>query len=138
MGYAALSTYFKKFGIKVRHDGNMGKKQKCKDGHWVMSSLEAKVDNWLFDHDIDHDYEPKLIEGRNYKSDFYANGYFIEIWGITGKRSYESRKKAKREIYDSFKLKLIELEACDFTKKTKFGWKSILESYFLKQTRRCN
>ncbi|MCC6866823.1 MAG: hypothetical protein IT280_11770 [Ignavibacteria bacterium] len=62
-------------------------KCRCNDGHYVRSKNEVIVDNWLFNNNIAHAYEKKLL-GINILCDFQIinknhKEVYIEIWGLT-------------------------------------------------------
>src|SRR6266567_1161901 len=68
-----IADLCKKFGIPIRPDGfNGGIRFTCDDGHLVRSTYEQKVDNWLHEHGIAHEYEPILPFDRRYHADFLA------------------------------------------------------------------
>lgn len=91
------------------------------DGQIVRSSYEKAVAQWLIDHRIDFIYEPNLpFIGR---ADFLANGWYIEVWGVTGSTTYKARKSVKQSLYKAHGLPLIELPAHSFGKKEGEPWK---------------
>jgi predicted nuclease of restriction endonuclease-like RecB superfamily len=85
----------------------------ARDGHFVKSFYELSVDNWLFENNIEHVYEPRIPNAKRCRADFLANGFYIEIWGYKSKL-YAKRKQLKREIYKQNGLSLIELSRLDF------------------------
>lgn len=98
----------REFGITLR-DSGWGGRPVCDDGHRVRSSYEFRVDNWLTQHGIAHTYEPTVPFDRRCRSDFLANGWYIEIWGVTNSRAYTERKERKQRLYRMNDLPLIEL-----------------------------
>jgi len=111
-----------KQGIELRLNGWRGQRYECQDGHSVRSVFEQRVDDWLYKHDIEHIYEPPLPFDRRYLSDFFANGYYIEIWGVKksnkyyheNSTKYNQRKLRKLAQYKEHNLPLIEIHEYDF------------------------
>jgi hypothetical protein len=117
-----ITKILKDYGIELRPA--LYKKREyavCKDGHVVRSGLERIVDDFLFENNFEHEYEKRLPKPYyRYRSDFYCNGYYIEIWGVTGNKEYNKRRKLKEQAYSDLGLKLISIEASDFTDNTVF------------------
>lgn len=107
--WSTIGNLCKEYGIEIRPDGWDGKRYLCQDGHMVRSVYEQRVDDWLFAHDVMHTYEPRLPFNRHYKADFLANGWYIEVWGVTNNEAYEQRRQKKRQIYQQHNCHLIEL-----------------------------
>lgn len=113
------------YAIAVRSGGWSGAYRIVgRDGHKVRSSYERRVDDWLAERGIPHSYEPRLA-GR-YRADFLANGWYVEIWGITkGGRvptAYWERRAKKAAFYKANSLPLIEIEAWWFQKRLHGLW----------------
>lgn len=85
----------------------------AKDGHRVKSSLELQVDNWLFEHCIEHEYEPYIADTK-YKADFKVGDVFIEVWGITGNEKYNLKRQKKEGVYQKHNLSLLSIVRKDF------------------------
>ncbi len=101
-------------GVQIRQSGYPNNQRYiAEDGHKVRSSLELRVDNWLREHNLPHEYEPQ-INDTNYKADFLVNGTFIEIWGIRGNKHYDEKRQKKLSAYAKNKLPLISLYQSDF------------------------
>jgi len=91
------------------------------DGHMTRSKAEALIDNWLYMLEIAHAYERKLpIDVEVYSSFYIPHGnVYIEYFGCETDESYGydknclKRKQEKLEIYEMYKLNLIELEDKD-------------------------
>jgi len=79
-----------------------------KDGHVCLSLGEKTIDDFLFDHGIEHEIEPKYPLG-NYRGDFKVGEYFIEYFGLQGDPDYDTRTKEKLRICQENNIKLIEL-----------------------------
>jgi len=106
------------YQIEIRLDGwGEGKRYLCQDGHMVRSVYEQHVDDWLFAHHIDHTYEPRLPWDRRYRADFLANGWYIEVWGVTNNDAYEQRRKQKCQQYQQQNAPLIELPIYFFSQQ---------------------
>lgn len=113
-----ITRLCRKYGIERRPDGwDGGKRFLCQDGHMVRSTYEQRVDDWLFMHEIEHTYEPPLPCDRRYKADFLANGYYIEIWGVTQNSQYKERMQKKRTLYRQHSYPLIEIGVSLFQTK---------------------
>lgn len=95
-------------GIPRRHPG-WREQRTCNDGHVVRSTYEQWVDDWLSEHGVAHVYDPRLPFDRRFRADFLANGWYIEIWGVTHNRRYTERKRWKLERYREHGMPLIEL-----------------------------
>lgn len=81
------------------------------DGHWVRSKAELLIDNWLYVEGQAHAYERRLPIEEEVYCDFYIPGgkVYIEYWGLERDSKYQTRMNTKRELYDKYKLNLIEL-----------------------------
>ena len=90
----------------------------CTDGHNVRSQSEQTIDNWLFNHDIAHAYEPVIQIPERLIPDFkiqVKNGedVFIEFWGMLDDPIYKERMLKKSQIYAKYSMPLIELRPDD-------------------------
>ena len=56
----------------------------AKDGHVCLSLGEKTIDEFLYEHGIYHEKEPRYPEG-NYRGDFKIGMAFIEYFGLTVK-----------------------------------------------------
>jgi transcriptional regulator with XRE-family HTH domain len=119
-----IQSLFEKYSLDPRPDGFQGgRRWKCRDGHEVRSSYEQKVDDWLFEHQIEHLYSPRLPFDLRSSADFLANGWYIEVWGVTDNASYRERQKRKRSGYILHRLPLIEIPAHAFDRQRNGLWK---------------
>lgn len=64
----------------------------CAKGHWVRSSWERGVADWLFKQNIAYEYEPQLFDfgnGLRYRPDFYLSEFdrWIEVKGWMTERA---------------------------------------------------
>lgn len=127
-----IGRLFGEYGIEPNPDGwDSGKRFACQDGHLVRSTYEQKVDDWLHQHGIEHVYEPALPCDRRYHSDFLAEGWYIEIWGVLNNVTYNDRKQRKTAMYKAHSMPLIELSPVHFATTAKDRWKRILMSHLL-------
>lgn len=111
---AYIAGLLKTAGVKLRESGYPNvSRYTAKDGHRVKSSLELQVDDWLYEHGIDHTYEPAIGTSK-YKADFLVGDTYIEIWGIMGNAKYQAKQQKKLEAYHHFGLKLLSVYRKDF------------------------
>lgn len=94
-------------------------KYTCADGHVVKSKSEMLIDNYLFNHNIQHAYEKSLPYGRERNEiihpDFTLPNYlgqgkdvYIEHWGFNeNNMHYTQSKKFKIEKYKELSKTLI-------------------------------
>jgi hypothetical protein len=91
------------------------------DGHFLDSSYEHTLDEWLYNHGIKHDVHGYINRNYgNYRYDFKIGDTYIEIWGYPPDSNYEmaiaytEKRKIKEKIYTDLNLTLIGLEASFF------------------------
>jgi hypothetical protein len=125
-----ISKLIKHYGIKPRPT-QWGQKFHTNCGHTVRSTYEVAVCNWLHENKISHDYEPPLGV-KNYRADYFANGYYIEVWGVSGNDEYNKRKNIKRQIYVENNHKLLQIYSTDFAVENQNRWSRKLEKHFIK------
>ena len=106
-------------------------KFRCEDGHKVRSQSEQTIDNWLFNHGINHAYEPVVSIPEQLIPDFMVpsktgGSVYIEFWGMFDDPIYKNRMMKKSQIYAKYNMQLIELRPPDlqnfdfiFTKELK-------------------
>jgi transposase len=115
------------YGIPVRHGGwKVGVRYECADGHLVRSVYEQRIDDWLHDHGVPHQYEPRLPFAPRSSADFLANCWYIEIWGVTHSALYEERKAAKIAVYAAHQVPLIQIPSSAFKARAKGRWMRLL------------
>lgn len=99
-------------GVELRSPG-IGQMHYAQDGHRVRSALEVAVDNWLFEHDLPHEIEPRcpwdLSRRTPQRADFRVGDTYIEVWGITDNARYDQRRAEKLARYRACGAALIEL-----------------------------
>jgi hypothetical protein len=127
-----LFYFCEKEGIELKPNGwQMGLRYNCQDGHVVRSVYEQRVDDWLYAHNIPHVIEPLLPFDRRYRSDFLANDWYIEIWGVTKNLKYLERKSRKLAQYKEHNLPLIEIHDHHFDNRRNDPWARILQKFLL-------
>jgi hypothetical protein len=115
--YVNKDMYFKldvKFGEVECLDAKYEHPYTCKDGHKVMSEAERLLDDYFFDNNIKHIYEPKIrIDGNTVTPDFciFPNGepVYIEYWGVLNDDEYETYKQDKLDLYRGSDITLINI-----------------------------
>jgi len=107
------------YGIEVRADGwNGGLRHDCIDGHQVRSTYEQRVDNWLTEHGIEHEYEPRYPWDRRYRADYRVGDTYVEIWGVSNDEAYDQRKAMKVAKCKATGVDLIEINYWQFSRGT--------------------
>ncbi len=88
----------------------------CIDGHRVRSKAEKIIDDWLFQNNVKHIYEPIItqIPERLIPDWFVENPYnkkscYIEFWGLEDFKQYKKTMERKLKIYIKYNLPLIEI-----------------------------
>ena len=104
------------FGKAPPKGGGISKGSYCLKGHWVRSTWELAVANWLFQNKIDYQYEPALFDlgdGIRYRPDFYLlkPNIWIEVKGYMRPNDEEKMKRFRARGHRLF---LIDTE----------GWRS--------------
>ncbi len=92
-----------------------------KDGHVVKSKSEREIDNYFFEHNIPHVYEPELAYGVSEKEvlhpDFVLPNYlgngkdvYIEHWGYNEENvQYKEMRNYKMPIYKELGITLVNI-----------------------------
>jgi hypothetical protein len=85
------------------------------DGHYVGSTAEMLIDNWLYMAEIVHAYKRKLPIEENVYCDFYipTGKVYIEYWGHNNDPKCLARKNKKLAVYEKNGFKLIQLDDAD-------------------------
>lgn len=103
--------------VRDKHEANY----RAEDGHKVRSTHEMIIDNYFFNHKMQHIYE-KIVYSKKSSDkctcDWYLPEYdvYVEYWGLDGKR-YNEEKKYKLNIYKENDLNLLEIEKDDLYNK---------------------
>jgi hypothetical protein len=91
----------------------------AKDGHVCHSLDEQQIDNWLTDHDLEHEREPmypshpELNPRGRKRGDWKVYDIFIEYFGLVGDRDYERKMDEKITLAEISKIALIDLYPSD-------------------------
>lgn len=123
--------YRAKFAIYAYHGGSIADIAKrmgydppsfltATDGHYVQSGNEYVVDEFLYNHGIQHEVGGLIAPGvSQYRYDFKIGESYIEIWGYESDRTdgicgaYNKKRKEKEEFYKLNNLHLISID-CEF------------------------
>lgn len=84
----------------------------AKDGHLCLSLGEKTIDDFLFNHQIEHQKEPRYPE-CNYRADFLIGEVFVEYFGFAGNPEYDARSKEKVNICKRHGITLISIHPKD-------------------------
>ncbi|CAH0993395.1 hypothetical protein SIN8267_03544 [Sinobacterium norvegicum] len=82
------------------------------DGHRLPSADYAVIDNWLYMAGLLHAFERPLAVQEDVISDFYLpdKNIYIEYWGDQSSAKSMLSKMEKKEVYQKYRFKLIELD----------------------------
>jgi hypothetical protein len=94
----------------------------AKDGHICLSLGEKTIDDFLYQHSIAHDKEPRYPEG-NFRGDFLADGIFIEYFGLKGDPDYDAKIRQKQRICKKHNIKLISIYPRDLVSPSRLKQK---------------
>ncbi len=84
-----------------------------KKGEKVQSSGEVRIADWLFEHNIEYEYDQeKEIASEFIRPDFYLprENVVIEYWGIMTDPSYRRQRERKENLYRMEGMTLISIE----------------------------
>jgi len=84
----------------------------AKDGHTCLSLSEKTIDDYLFNHNIEHRKEPHY-PNSNLRADFEVNGVFIEYFGLKGEPFYDAKILTKTNACKEYGIELVALYAKD-------------------------
>lgn len=107
----------------------MAKILSTKKGEKVQSSGEVKIADWLFEHNIEYEYdEEREIASQFIRPDFYLpkENIVIEYWGIMADPGYKRHREWKENLYRIEGMTLISIENIE-------SIDSILSSYLEKR-----
>ncbi|MBU4128887.1 hypothetical protein KJ582_02095 [bacterium] len=94
----------------------MSKILSTKKGENVQSSGEVEIADWLFEHNIEYEYDQeKEIASKFIRPDFYLpkENIVIEYWGLMKEEFYQEARKRKEELYRIEGITLISIEPQD-------------------------
>lgn len=107
----------RRHGIPVDRDGwDGGRRLPCLDGHEARSTYEQRVDDWLSQHGIAHQLEPRYPFDSRYRADFLVEDTYIEVWGVANDPSYKARKANKIALCEANEVPLIGINWWQFSK----------------------
>jgi hypothetical protein len=93
---------------------------RARDGHLCLSLREKAVCDFLHQHGIEHDREPRYPTDPDYnptglrRADWrLANGTFVEMWGLPNDPAYAAKMVAKRHLAARHGIRLVELTDAD-------------------------
>lgn len=111
--------------IAYDRDGWLGGKRfTATDGHKVRSTYELRVDDWLTDHDLAHEPEPRYPFDRRYRADFLVNGVYVEVWGVMHNPAYNQRRAWKIQQCTDHGLTLIQINYGQFAGRRRW-WRPL-------------
>jgi len=89
------------YGKPAYKGSGIGKGSYCLKGHWVRSTWERGVADWLFQRNIQYEYEPKLFDlgdGIRYRPDFFLFTFdrWIECKGYMTPEAAEKIRRFRR------------------------------------------
>lgn len=93
-----IQTWMDKYDIELRHTGQEGEFYETKNGEYVRSSGERRIADFLYNHDIEYEYEPDTT--LPLRPDFRIGDTFVEYWGMVMADWYCGRMVEKMEEYD--------------------------------------
>ncbi len=117
------------FGREVE----MAKLLSTKKGERVQSYGEVEIADWLFEHNIEYEYDQEReIASELIRPDFYLpkENIVIEYWGIMTAPDYRQKREWKENLYRREGITLISIEPKDMG-----NIESILSSYFKRRVK---
>ncbi|HEA46957.1 MAG TPA: hypothetical protein ENH97_00915 [bacterium] len=87
-----------------------------KKGEKVQSHGEVRIADWLFEHNIEYEYDQeKEIASEIIRPDFYLprENVVIEYWGIMKDPNYKRHREDKEKLYRMEGMTLISIETKD-------------------------
>ncbi len=118
--YRVARNYFGTWNNAVSAAGYMpnpvmfANKHIARDGHQCDSLAEKIVDDWLSARKIHHNIHVPYPWHNGMKCDFWVDGTWIEVFGLSGHNDkYDALKKKKLILVRQYKLKLISLSLKD-------------------------
>lgn len=87
-----------------------------KKGEKVQSRGEVRIVDWLFEHNIEYEYdEEREIASEIIRPDFYLpeKNVVIEYWGIMTDSKYKRKREWKENLYRAAGMTLISIEPKD-------------------------
>lgn len=109
--YGSWNKAIVRAGLLPNKEWVIMRKQLCEDGHIADSNSEAVVDNWLYNHGVNHERRKRYPDSRR-NCDFYLPDYdvWVEYFGlIDGHKAYNKSIQCKRRLARKYKLNLVEV-----------------------------
>lgn len=106
-GFTTVQKWMNHFDIDLRYAGAHGNTYETKRGEYVRSTHERQIANWLYDRNIDYDYEPDVE--KSLIPDFLIDGVFVEYWGMLNRDDYVERMEEKKQVYSQMDTEVIHL-----------------------------
>jgi hypothetical protein len=78
------------------------------DGHLCLSLGERTIDDFLYEHGIEHEKEPSYPDS-NFRADFRVGDILIEYFGMAGDPEYDKKTKIKKGICRTNQIQLISI-----------------------------
>lgn len=100
----------------VEKEVELSKILSTKKGEKVHSSGEVKIADWLFEHNIEYEYDQeKEIASEFIRPSFYLpkEKVVIEYWGIMTDPAYRRKREWKEKLYGIERMTLISIETKD-------------------------
>jgi hypothetical protein len=94
----------------------------AKDGHLCRSLLERQVDDYLYDHGIDHEVEPDYPydvddNTTGYRADWkLPDGTFVEALGFTLDATYMAKVERKLQLAQRLGIPVVTVTHADLTR----------------------
>ena len=93
-----------------------GLQSEAKDGHWCLSVFERQVDDFLTNHGIEHEHEPRWPKHPEFnprglmRADWrLVDGTMVEAAGMLGDPKYDAKIANKRAMANALGIKLLVL-----------------------------
>ncbi|MBO1403077.1 glycerol kinase [Vibrio cholerae] len=92
-------------------------KHRTLDGHYVRSTGELLIDNWLYLAGVVHAYQRPLPIEEEVTSDFYlpSGKVYLQFWGTDEGDIAPSEQQKTRALYQAHGLALIEIQSHEIT-----------------------
>lgn len=103
-----ITRWMNKYDIQLRYAGAHGRTYETDRGEYVRSSHERRIADWLYDRDIDYEYEPD-VSATDLRPDFRVGGDLIEYWGMLNRADYVERMHEKIDRYRRDGIKIVNL-----------------------------
>ncbi len=89
---------------------------KClaKDGHICLSMDEQRIDDWLYDHNFEHEKEPcypkhDTLNPGSLRADWRVGDLYIEFFGMQGDSNYDIKTERKIALTTALNISLLAI-----------------------------